>query len=88
MISVRIRAWALEVEITSTDSFPDHLDDLVNRALVAFRNSTTILQETKIPMFDPELPDEDELEFSSQFEPELENIEDIEDYISIDDNTK
>lgn len=60
MVSIRIRAWALEVEVTSTDSFPDHLDDMVNRALMAFKNSARVMQDTKIPLFDPELPDEDE----------------------------
>jgi hypothetical protein len=60
MLSIRIRAWALEVEIQSTENFPDHLDDLVNRALAAFKESTAIMQETSIPLFDPELPDEDE----------------------------
>ena len=60
MISVRIRAWALEVEITSTDSFPDHLDDMTNRAVKALKDSTKILKETDIPLFDPDLPDIDE----------------------------
>ena len=60
MVSIRIRAWALEVEVTSSESFPDQLDDMVNRALTAFKNSARVMQETRIPLFDPELPDEDE----------------------------
>lgn len=60
MVSIRIKAWALEVEVTSSENFPDHLDDMVNRALNAFKESAKVMQETRIPLFDPELPDEDD----------------------------
>jgi hypothetical protein len=59
-VSIKIKAWALEIELASNDNYPDQLDDLVNRALIAFKNSVSVLQDTKVPLFDPELPDMDE----------------------------
>ena len=59
-VNIRIKAWALEVEMATTDSYPDAVDDLVNRCVVAFKESCAVMQTTNIPLFDPELPDIDE----------------------------
>lgn len=59
-VSIRIRAWALEVEMATTENYPDALDDLSNRCVAAFKNSCAVMQSTSIPLFDPELPDMDE----------------------------
>ena len=60
MISVRIRVWALEVEIQSTESHPDHLTDLVNRASRTFAEALASLEAEDLPIYDPELADPDE----------------------------
>lgn len=51
MISVRIRAYGLEVEIQSAESHPDHLTDLCNRASTAFIMGVTTLKNNGIDLY-------------------------------------
>lgn len=59
-ISVRIQAFELEVEIQSTESHPDHLDDICNRAVTAFKKSVETMKLTGVSLYDPEFNNEDE----------------------------
>jgi hypothetical protein len=54
MIAIRIAAYAVSVELESTDSFPDALDDLTNRAVVAFGKALELMKTIEIPIFDPD----------------------------------
>ena len=59
MISIRIRAWALEVEVQSSETHPDALDDAMGRATDAFANAVATLETNRVPLFDPEFADPD-----------------------------
>jgi len=50
MISVVVRAYELEVEVSSSESFPDHVDDLCNRAAKLFKESVEIMRVSEIPL--------------------------------------
>jgi hypothetical protein len=63
MISVRIRAYELEVEVQHSESHPDALTDATNRAMSAFNNAVLTLQTSEIALYDADkLPDDKELE--------------------------
>jgi hypothetical protein len=48
MISVVVRAYELEVEIQSSESFPDHLDDICNRATKPFAEAIETMKVSNI----------------------------------------
>jgi len=50
MLIVRIAAYELIVEIQSDASYPDHLQDIANRATGAFREAVEAMQEAHIPI--------------------------------------
>ena len=63
MISVRIRAYELEVEVQQTESHPDALTDATNRAITLFNSSVSTLQSNNVALYDADrLPDPEELE--------------------------
>jgi hypothetical protein len=63
MISVRIRAYELEVEVQHSESHPDALTDVANRAITAFQMAVSTLQASEIALFNADmLPDSEELE--------------------------
>jgi len=63
MISVRIRAYELEVEVQSSESHPDALTDAANRATTAFVMAINTMKASEIELYDADrLPDNEELE--------------------------
>lgn len=63
MISIRIRAYELEVEVQHSESHPDALTDATNRAITAFNSAVKTLQVSEIALYDADrLPDNEELE--------------------------
>jgi hypothetical protein len=61
MIGIRIQAYHVSVELESTESFPDALTDLTNRAVEAFASALATMKLTEIPIFDSEFdPEENE----------------------------
>jgi hypothetical protein len=59
MIAIRIAAYAISVECESSESFPDALHDLTNRALEAFGKSLDLMKSHEIAVFDPNFDPED-----------------------------
>jgi hypothetical protein len=59
MIAIRIAAYAMSVELESSDTFPDALHDLTNRALEAFGKSLELMKSNEIVVFDPDFDPED-----------------------------
>ena len=60
MLIVRIAAYELIVEIQSDASYPDHLQDIANRATSAFRDAVESMQQAHIPIGGAdELPESD-----------------------------
>lgn len=61
MVYVTIRLGELEVSLQSTESHPDHLDDLTNRAIIAFSRAVPICTQAGISFYgdepDIELPE-------------------------------
>ena len=60
MILVGIRLGELEVEIQSDQSNPDHLDDITNRAIVAFTNAVAVATESQLSIYGDELESPEE----------------------------
>lgn len=61
MISVTIRAYDLMVIVESSESHPDHLTDLCNRATSAFMFAVTTMKTNEIPIMNAdEISDLDE----------------------------
>lgn len=62
MVFVTIRLGELEVCVQSTESHPDHLDDLTNRAIAAFANILPVCTDSGVSLYgdEPEidLPEE------------------------------
>ena len=57
-----IRLGELEVEVHSTESHPDHLNDINNRAISAFTQALSAAQELQTSIYGNEfveLPDEE-----------------------------
>jgi hypothetical protein len=62
MIIVSIRLGELEVEVHSSDSHPDHLNDINNRAVTAFTRALGAAQELNASVYGNEfgeLPEEE-----------------------------
>jgi hypothetical protein len=62
MIIVSIRLGELEVEVHSSESHPDHLNDINNRAISAFTQALSAAQELQASVYGDEfgeLPEED-----------------------------
>jgi capsular polysaccharide biosynthesis protein len=60
MLIVRIGAYELIVEIQSDANYPDHLQDIANRAAEVFKESVETMQRAQIPLVGAdELPDEE-----------------------------
>jgi len=57
MISVVVRVYDLEVEIQSSESFPDHLDDICNRATKLFAEAIETMKESEIALTGEDLLD-------------------------------
>jgi len=51
MLSIKIRAYELEVELQTSETYPDALTDLVNRASQAFVLGVTALKNNNIDLF-------------------------------------
>jgi hypothetical protein len=61
MIAIRIQAYHVIVEAESTESYPDAMTDLTNRAVEAFASALATMKLTEIPIFDAEFdPEENE----------------------------
>lgn len=60
MIGIRIQAYALIVELESTESHPDALTDLTNRATAAFATVVESMKLTGIPVYNPDFDDEED----------------------------
>jgi hypothetical protein len=54
MVYVTIRLGELEVTVQSTESHPDHLNDLTNRAIIAFTNALSVAKETGVSLYGDE----------------------------------
>jgi hypothetical protein len=50
MISVMVRVYELEVEIQSSENFPDHLDDICNRATKLFAEAIETMKASQISL--------------------------------------
>ena len=50
MISVVVRVYDLEVEIQSSENFPDHLDDICNRATKLFAEAIETMKASQISL--------------------------------------
>ena len=57
MVSVRIQAYELEVEISSTETHPDHLNDLCNRAIIAFDRALASMLAAGVAVAEIEEPE-------------------------------
>ena len=51
MISIKIKAYELEVEVQSSETYPDALSDLVNRATSAFAMCVATMKSADIEIF-------------------------------------
>jgi hypothetical protein len=61
MIAIRIQAYHVIVEAESSESHPDAMTDLTNRAVEAFASALATMKLTEIPIFDAEFdPEENE----------------------------
>ena len=60
MIAIRIRAYAVTVELESSESYPDALSDLANRATQAFTAALATMRASEIPIYNPEYEDEED----------------------------
>jgi len=59
MISVVVRVYDLEVEIQSSENFPDHLDDICNRATKLFAEAIETMKASEIALTGEDLLDGD-----------------------------
>jgi len=50
MISVVVRVYDLEVEIQSSENFPDHLDDICNRVTKLFTEAVDTMKKSEIAL--------------------------------------
>jgi len=50
MISVVVRVYDLEVEIQSSENFPDHLDDICNRVTKLFIEAVDTMKKSEIAL--------------------------------------
>jgi hypothetical protein len=57
MISVMVRVYDLEVEIQSSENFPDHLDDICNRATKLFAEAIETMKASQISLSGEDLLD-------------------------------
>ena len=57
MISVMVRVYDLEVEIQSSENFPDHLDDICNRATKLFAEAIETMKTSQISLSGEDLLD-------------------------------
>ena len=60
MISVMVRVYDLEVEIQSSENFPDHLDDICNRATKLFAEAIDTMKASQIALTGEDLLDGEE----------------------------
>ena len=60
MISVVVRVYDLEVEIQSSENFPDHLDDICNRATKLFAEAVEVMKLSNISLTGEDLIDGEE----------------------------
>ena len=60
MISVVVRVYDLEVEIQSSENFPDHLDDICNRATKLFAEAVEAMKLSNISLTGEDLIDSEE----------------------------
>jgi hypothetical protein len=60
MISVMVRVYDLEVEIQSSENFPDHLDDICNRATKLFAEAVETMKLSNISLSGEDLIDGEE----------------------------
>ena len=60
MISVMVRVYELEVEIQSSENFPDHLDDICNRATKLFAEAIDTMKASEIALTGEDLLDGEE----------------------------
>ena len=60
MISVMVRVYDLEVEIQSSENFPDHLDDICNRATKLFAEAVETMKLSNIALTGEDLIDGEE----------------------------
>ena len=60
MISVVVRVYDLEVEIQSSENFPDHLDDICNRATKLFVEAVEAMKLSNISLTGEDLIDGEE----------------------------
>ena len=60
MISVVVRVYDLEVEIQSSENFPDHLDDICNRATKLFAEAVEAMKLSNISLTGEDLIDGEE----------------------------
>jgi hypothetical protein len=60
MIAIRIQAYALTVEIECSESYPDALTDVANRASTAFATALELMRISEIPIYNPDLDPEEE----------------------------
>ena len=60
MISVMVRVYDLEVEIQSSENFPDHLDDICNRATKLFAEAIDTMKASQISLSGEDLLDGEE----------------------------
>jgi hypothetical protein len=51
MISIRIKAYELELELQSSETYPDALSDLVNRATTSFAMCVATMKSANIDLF-------------------------------------
>lgn len=54
MLSVSIRAFEVEVEIQSSEHFPDHLNDICNRAVQVFQKAIDSMLKSGIALAEVE----------------------------------
>jgi hypothetical protein len=57
MISISIRVGELEVNVQSTDSHPDHLTDMNNRAISAFKSALETAHTLNASIYGDEFAD-------------------------------
>ena len=62
MISIKIKAYELSVELQSTESYPDAVTDLVNRASTAFIMAVNTMKNNNIDLFNIAIPEEEDVD--------------------------
>lgn len=62
MISIKIQAYELLVELQSSESYPDAVSDLVNRASTTFVLAVTTLKSNDIDLFNIYQPDREDID--------------------------